>query len=274
MNFKMKAVVAAIALTASMSASADLTQSAFQAGSTSKIGDSSLILTLIDNSNSISATFDLGYSYSSFAESLVTAPAGPNLVWDLAGNANYAAAWSSFTSTANLAGSHWAVFAGDNNGTGAGAKGMIVTYTSLPAQTVLTTELSTQLAGMDVYIADNASLGNHASVAAGGNTTVLGTEWAGQSGAYNANGMVGNKGPVTWGSFDQSLGVVKFTSAASVGARVASDVYANQFGASQFKLGSNGQLVFTAPVPEADTWAMLLAGLGLMGFIARRRTAA
>ena len=29
-----------------------------------------------------------------------------------------------------------------------------------------------------------------------------------------------------------------------------------------------------APVPEADTWAMMLAGLGLMGFIARRRTQA
>jgi MYXO-CTERM domain-containing protein len=25
------------------------------------------------------------------------------------------------------------------------------------------------------------------------------------------------------------------------------------------------------PVPEADTWAMLLAGLGLVGFAARRR---
>jgi uncharacterized protein YjbJ (UPF0337 family) len=29
-----------------------------------------------------------------------------------------------------------------------------------------------------------------------------------------------------------------------------------------------------AAVPEADTWAMMLAGLGLMGFIARRRTQA
>jgi MYXO-CTERM domain-containing protein len=28
------------------------------------------------------------------------------------------------------------------------------------------------------------------------------------------------------------------------------------------------------PVPEADTWAMLLAGLGLVGWQARRRKAA
>jgi 5'-nucleotidase / UDP-sugar diphosphatase len=26
-----------------------------------------------------------------------------------------------------------------------------------------------------------------------------------------------------------------------------------------------------APVPEADTWAMLLVGLGLVGFAVRRR---
>jgi hypothetical protein len=27
----------------------------------------------------------------------------------------------------------------------------------------------------------------------------------------------------------------------------------------------------TAPIPEPETWAMMLAGLGLMGFLARRR---
>lgn len=32
-------------------------------------------------------------------------------------------------------------------------------------------------------------------------------------------------------------------------------------------------LTFTTPVPEASTYAMLLAGLGLMGFLARRRKA-
>jgi hypothetical protein len=40
-----------------------------------------------------------------------------------------------------------------------------------------------------------------------------------------------------------------------------------------FNLSSAGGLSYVAAVPEADTSAMLLAGLGLMGFIARRRTA-
>jgi hypothetical protein len=29
-----------------------------------------------------------------------------------------------------------------------------------------------------------------------------------------------------------------------------------------------------APVPEPETWVLLLAGLGLMGFVARRHRAA
>lgn len=33
-----------------------------------------------------------------------------------------------------------------------------------------------------------------------------------------------------------------------------------------------GVNVITTPVPEADTYAMMLAGLGLIGFVARRRT--
>ena len=30
---------------------------------------------------------------------------------------------------------------------------------------------------------------------------------------------------------------------------------------------------YYSPIPEVDSWAMLLAGLGLMGVIARRRSA-
>ncbi len=44
---------------------------------------------------------------------------------------------------------------------------------------------------------------------------------------------------------------------------------------SKFNLNANGNLTFTSPVsavPEADTWAMLLAGLGMLGMMVRRRT--
>jgi hypothetical protein len=32
-------------------------------------------------------------------------------------------------------------------------------------------------------------------------------------------------------------------------------------------------MITAAPVPEAETYAMMLAGLGLVGFMARRRKA-
>lgn len=268
MNFKMKAVVAALALTASMSASAAMTNAAS--------GDSSLILTLLDNANNISATFDLGQSYSSFQAATATS----SMSWNLAGNADYSAAWNSFTSVANLANAHWAIYAADGNGSGVGQRGYIATYTTLPAVLQTNAVMTTQIGNFDNYIDKNNLLGNHVAVVDGADTTVGGFEFAGDAKAYNANGQIGNKGAVTWGSFGQSLGVVVFKSTAAsndILKKVSATTYGNAYGASTFAMTSNGALSYTvaaAPVPEADTWAMLLAGLGLMGFIARRRTAA
>lgn len=52
-------------------------------------------------------------------------------------------------------------------------------------------------------------------------------------------------------------------------------ISASRYGAAN-PLDNAGRLVDAAlaPVPEADTWAMLMAGLGLIGFFARRRAAA
>jgi MYXO-CTERM domain-containing protein len=36
---------------------------------------------------------------------------------------------------------------------------------------------------------------------------------------------------------------------------------------------SAGSIVVPSAVPEAETWGMMLAGLGLVGFMARRRLA-
>jgi hypothetical protein len=38
-------------------------------------------------------------------------------------------------------------------------------------------------------------------------------------------------------------------------------------------LSASGLYVQAVPVPEAETYAMMLAGLGLVGFAARRRAA-
>jgi len=262
MNFKMKAVVAALALTASMSASAAMTNTAS--------GDSSLILTLLDNTNNISATFDLGLSYSTFA-------AAGTQSWNVAAG-DYAAAWNSFIGTANLAGAgtHWAVFSGDNLGAGVGSRGMIVSYAS--GSTMTGSQMQTGLSAMDTYINAQLPLGNHSVVADGASSAVSGNAFAESASAYGVNGRVNGQGTlVTWASFDKDLGVVQLKQGASNIASASFTTIGNQYGNSKFNMSSNGVLSYTvaaAPVPEADTWAMLLAGLGLMGFIARRRTAA
>lgn len=278
MNFKMKALVAAVALTASMSASAAMTNNAS--------GDSSLILTLLDNTNNISATFDLGYSYSTFLPGAVAVP-GFSESWDLASNADYAAAWTSFLGTADLAKSHWAVFAGDAAGTDtlAGSRGMIVTYAggAVSSTNLLTTsQLKDQLAGMGSYIDANIVAndgtnandnGNHNTAANGASWSISGASFAESPNAYGTTGKVKGAGLVTWGGFDQELSVVQLKQGSGLTGKETFAAYAVNGNPTQFKLTSNGLLTVSA-VPEADTWAMLLAGLGLMGFIARRRTAA
>jgi hypothetical protein len=37
------------------------------------------------------------------------------------------------------------------------------------------------------------------------------------------------------------------------------------------RIAFHGDSIVFAPVPEPETWAMLLAGLGLVGWMARRR---
>ena len=263
MNFKMKAAVAAIALTASMSANAAMTNAAS--------GDSSLILTLLDNTNNISATFDLGFSYSTFQAAAVTAP-GTSYSWDLANNANYADAWTSFLGTASLPGSNWAVFAGDNLGSGAGSRGLITTYAS--GSTMTQSQLATAMGNFDSYINANNVIGNHAAVSDGSSSTIAGNAFAESASAYGTTRKINNQGTlVVMNGFDQSMDVVSLQYVGTNQlANASMTTYANGLGNAKFNMASNGVLTFAAPVPEADSWAMLLAGLGLMGFIARRRT--
>ena len=45
----------------------------------------------------------------------------------------------------------------------------------------------------------------------------------------------------------------------------------NNFDQPGAKLGNTGQTMVPTTIPEPETYAMMLAGLGLMGFVARRR---
>jgi len=267
MNFKLKAAVAAVAMVASMSASAAMTNSAS--------GASSLILTVLDNTNNISATFDLGFDYNTFQAPLVTG-LGYTQTWDLAGNADYAAAWSSFLSVANLnsTATNWGVFAGDTSGSGAGSRGLITTFASGSAL-MTQSQLNTGVSNLENYFAANNALGTHTTAANGASSAISGQAFA-ESAAYGTGKKINNQGNlIALKGFDTTMDIVnlKYVGTALL-ANNSVTTYGNQYGNATFGLTSAGVLTYTAPVPEADTYAMLLAGLGLMGFIARRRTAA
>jgi hypothetical protein len=257
MNFKLKAVVAAIALAASMSANAAMTNNIS--------GDSSLILTLLDNTNNISMTVDLGFSNSSFDRN-------GNASWNIAGG-DYSAAWDTYWTTATAATTQWAVVSGDK----LVPSQVFTTMSTLAATAPSYSQISTATGNFDTYINANNLLGNHQAVANGASTAAAGNAFAENGIAYGTNGTYNGILGDTTGVLGSNLSVYTFSTPAASGlTKAVVAQYATGTGFNPyFNMSSNGALTYTAAVaavPEADISAMLLAGLGMMGFIARRRT--
>lgn len=74
------------------------------------------------------------------------------------------------------------------------------------------------------------------------------------------------------GSIDAASGALYSVNTAT-GAATSLSGTGLPYGTGPIRFGVNGGLAFVpaAPVPEPETYAMLLAGLGLLGFTARRR---
>ena len=270
MKFQLKALAVAAILAAALPAQA-ATDSAVS-------GNSSLILAVYDTTANISALFDLGKNYSdfnvagaSFANSGVT-NAGTSFSWNLA-SGDYAAAWSLFNLTATLPNIKYAVVAQDNTGSGAGGRGLISTYASF-ATNPTTGQLGTIATNFDSYqlgngLGSNVTYENHSVVANGGSVSSAGSSYAPN---YFQNSKNFSLGPIAVGAIGGDLGVFQYTSAATTFVTPTLTVFGN---GAKFNLASNGSLVYStvAAVPEADTWAMMMLGLGFMGFVARRKQA-
>lgn len=267
MKFQYKALVAALALSAA-------TVPAQAAMTMPTSGDSSLVLSLLDATNGISATFDLGYSYSSFA-SIVTAAtnAGGTLSWDVT-KGDYADAWTAFSSLASSTTTQWAVIAGDRAGSGNGAFGLISTINSDTTSTYTSGDLRTQLGNLQNYISSANTLSNHNSVNHGANTATVGNGSAYANSVYGA-GKFANIGQDANAAYGQEMKVIQVTGNSLGSALVKTTVLGDANGAYKFTMSNAGVLSFsvTTPVPEADTYALLLAGLGVVGAVARRRKA-
>ena len=262
MKFQLKALAAAAILAAALPAHATIDKA--------DSGNSSFVLTVFDKVANVSASFDLGKNYLDFnqvaaagAVSSVTAP-GTSFSWDLATDVDYSAAWTSFLAAATLPNIQYAVTAADNLGTGAGTRGYITTLAATGAA-LTTNAMTAALGNFDTYVAAQ-NFGGH--VATDG--SFFSNSAAAASTLYNSNRVGGTTtGPTTVGVIGSSLGVIQVTGSASSFTNATQTVFGN---GAQFNLASNGTLIYQ-PVPEADTWAMMLLGLGFMGFVARRKQA-
>lgn len=280
MKFQLKAMAAAVVLAAAVPA-----QAAIDLGTT---GNGSLMLTVFDRAANVSLLVDLGKNYSdfskigtSFANSNVDAE-GTFFSWDVT-SGDYAQAWSTFTGLTNSANWQFAVMANDNAGNGAGARGIISTLNQPTVTAITTNPLGAQNSFFDSYIAENTAnnaviFQNHGSelfptgVANGASVANTGLAYMGTY--YNA-GKPNAAGSVVVGNVGQSLAVYQNVSGSSAFGATASTIFANN---AAFTFTANGLLTYTTNdpvvvVPEADTWAMMLLGLGFMGFAARRKQA-
>ena len=253
MSFKFKAIAAAVVLATSFGAhasinSAETGTSAWVTGQSTYDGGSDLIFYAWSSGKSF--VMDLGVQAGNFLPSNATSES-----WSVT------SAYNTFISQATGT-VRWGVFAARSNTTGVDAKGQdwILTTVRAGATTASINAEKSQLVAQSITPFD--TFAHTAPSTAYYSSTTTSDNWATSLKAnfatklnFNADNTVGATG-VKFYTFD----------AVSGGITPAANTLYN--GSWSF----NGQTIaYTAAVPEPETYAMLLAGLGLVGFIARRR---
>lgn len=186
------------------------------------------------------------------------------------GNAPYASDWFELTnigaSAISLSG--WKM---DDNSNAFGSAVALTGISSIAAgESVIFLENSVNSSFLATWFSTNLpalQVGNYTGSGVGLSTSGDAVNIYNGSGALQANVSFGTSpGGPTFASFDNSakLNNVTLSLLSSVGVNGA-------FKASgdTFEIGSPGRIA--APVPEPGTYAMMLAGLGLLGAIARKR---
>lgn len=293
MNFKLNALVAAALMAASVPAFAAMQ------GATS--GNGELLLNVRyyngaanSGADDISAIFDLGVTMNDFLANQNAA--GFNLSWNL--NApNYGTAFADILAFAgtNAANIEFNVIALDSTDTGVvvgGARYLTTTATNT-FPSLINSALNTFNA-MDPYVSGNNVRGTHATEANGASKAVqadgsainpvyfgsingpVGDTWAAKTTADTTAqlGVAQNFWFLTTSSLSNTAQASKTLFGYDLdgnGALSATGALGNEFG--KWNVSATGAVSFAnpAPVPEASTYGMMLAGLGLVGFMARRR---
>lgn len=179
-------------------------------------------------------------------------------------------AWNTFVNSVAMPSDlKWGMFTAYGNG-GKLNSYIISTYdgATVPADGTLS---GTSLANIDLHM--NSVIGAYGLTTTSdctlgcGSTAVKANDLASATWGNDAGAFAG--GPMTLG-LGSSMDLYKVTSTGTGFAAATGPVDLGL----KATLTSGGQLTIAAAVPEADSYAMMLAGLGLVGFMVRRRKAA
>lgn len=271
-------IAAAVAVAAGAANAAMILPNFSEGASGSKAGE----LFLFVGSKTTSDVFvaDLGLQYWDIAPTSSFATTAGTTEWSLTNTTAYAAAWSSFASAVAAEDRIWGVLAADAYGNALELpeyKASGVSFTLSTAKTPATTAIQ--------YIKDSATLinnfqGNHnnygtQTTATNGADYQVAPVTAGQiarvtTGLAASNNLKNNPS----GDWGDALAFYNIHQPALSGlTQVAATSYERGLWTLSEDAVTHGvTLAWTvAPVPEPSEWAMMLAGLGVVGAISRRR---
>ncbi|ABB75867.1 PEP-CTERM sorting domain-containing protein [Nitrosospira multiformis] len=237
----------------------------------------------------ISGLFDLGFKMNDMVAA--NGQAGFSKSWDLTSGA-YGASWNQLMNFVGPANAHlirFNVIALDTTDLNDAGGPRYLTTANVDTYPKLGNTNLKGFVNMDKYIEANNSRGTHATDDNGASVAMPTDPSNTFFGAINGFGQGDTWLQKTTADTTQPLGTeqnfwfltTSSTSALAQATKTPFGVDLNHDGNigegefSKFKLTENGVLTFTnpsvSPIPEADTWAMLLAGLSMLGMIVRRR---
>jgi MYXO-CTERM domain-containing protein len=288
-NFRLKALAVAAAAILSGPALAAMD------GATS--GNGELLLNMryyggnsaTSGDDDISGLFDLGFKMNDMLAA--NGQAGFNKSWDLT-TGTYGASWNQLMSFVGPANAHlieFNVIALDTTDLNAAGGSRYLTTANADTYPKLGNTNLKGFVNMDKYVEANNSRGTHATDDNGAsvamptdasntyfgaiNGFIDGDTWL-QKTSVDTTQPLGTEQNF-WFLTTSSTSTLAQATKTPFGVDLNNDGVIGEGEFSKFKLTENGVLTFTSPsvspIPEADTWAMLLAGLGMLGMIVRRR---